>query len=90
MSHTFPMMSNHPKRLRSGKCREEWTLPKKSMSISEAEEVLTLAQLVQEHAKEFPLSVTLIKGLENRVLPKSTIHVHFLKLTKVTGFRDIH
>lgn len=52
------------------------------MSISEAEEVLTLTQLVEEHAKQFPLSVMLVKGLESRVLPNSILQVHFLKLTK--------
>lgn len=65
-------------------CRENWILPKKS--ISEAEEVLTLTQLVQEHAREFPLSVVLIRGLENRVLPKTIIDIHFLKLTKASPF----
>lgn len=76
--------TNHMKRLRSGNCREDWILPpKKSSSISEEEEVFTLPQLVEEHSKNFPLSVMVVKGLEEHFPPRSVVDVCFLKQTQV-------
>ena len=43
---------------------------------------MSLSVLVEEQSKMFPLNVTLVRGLENQVFPKSTMSVHFLKQTK--------
>ena len=78
--------SNHPRRLRSGMCREDWVLLKKSThsSISEEEAVLTLPQLVEEHSRNFPMTATVISGLGEQVPFRTTINIHFLKQTKAS------
>lgn len=91
-------ITNHPKRLRSSKCREEWTLPTKAVSALKAtsirdpqlsalseNEAVPLPQLVVERWSQFPLSVRVIKGLlEEQLSSKSILDIHFLKKTKVS------
>lgn len=81
---TSSPISNHPKRLRSNMCREDWILPRKPShsSISEEEMTLTLSQLVEEHSKNFPMRATVVSGLGEQLPPRTAITIHFLKQTK--------
>ena len=72
---------NHVKRLKSGKCRENWILPRKSQ---QPEEIFTLFQLVVDHSRKFPLSGIVVNFLGDHVPIGSVINIHFIKKTCVS------